>query len=165
MELLQKLGIDGKLLLAQVINFLVLAFVLYKLAYRPLLKVLDKRSKTIARSLADAKRVEEQLKASKEERDRLFAETQRANETLMAQAHQQAEQLRHSMLAETKTELDALRARTQQEVGAMKARVLDEAKGELADLVVAASAKVLGEKVTTEKDRVLAEAALKDLTQ
>ena len=46
-ELFSKLGIDWKLLIAQIINFLVLLFVLYKFAYRPILSMLEKRTKKI----------------------------------------------------------------------------------------------------------------------
>lgn len=165
MELLHQLGIDGKLLLAQIINFIVLAFVLYKLAYRPLLRLLDKRSRSIEQSLADAKKVQEQLAASTAERDRLLTETERASETMLVQARTQAEQLRAQMLTKTKEELAVVQQRAAQDAVAAKARVLEEAKRDLADLVVAASAKVLGEKMTAEKDKELAERAIHQLAR
>ncbi len=165
MELLQQLGINGKLLLAQIINFVVLVFVLYKLAYKPLLRLLDKRSTSIAQSLADAKNVQEQLAASTAERDRLLIETERASEAMLAQARTQAEQLRAQMLVKTKEDLAIVQKRAAEDAEAEKARVLDEAKRDLADIVVSASAKVLGEKMTAEKDRELAERAIHQLAQ
>lgn len=165
MELLQQLGINGKLLLAQVINFVVLAFVLYKLAYKPLLRLLDKRSKTIAQSLSDAKKVQEQLTASTAERDRLLSETERASEAMLVQARTQAEQLRAQMLVKAKEDLAVEQKRAAQEAEAEKARVFNEAKRDLADLVVSASAKVLGEKMTAAKDKELAERTIHQLAQ
>lgn len=165
MELLHQLGIDGKLLLAQIINFVVLAFVLYKLAYKPLLRLLDKRSQSIAQSLTDAKKVQEQLAASTAERDRLLTETESASEAMLVQARTQAEQLRAQMLAKTKEDLALIQKRAAQDAEAAKARVLEEAQGDLADLVVAASARVLGEKMTAEKDRELAERAIHRLAR
>mgnify|MGYP001588456271 CR=1 FL=1 len=62
MELISKLGIDWKLLVAQIVNFFILLFVLYKFAYKPVLEMLEKRSKTIEKGIHDAKASEERLK-------------------------------------------------------------------------------------------------------
>ena len=63
-ELLNKLGIDYKLLIAQIINFLVLLFVLWKFAYGPILAILEKRQKKIEKGLADAEAAEKRLEES-----------------------------------------------------------------------------------------------------
>lgn len=47
MDFLDKLGIDWKLFLAQLINFVVLLFILYRFLYKPVIKMLDKRKKEI----------------------------------------------------------------------------------------------------------------------
>lgn len=55
------LGLDIKLLLAQIINFLLLWFLLSKFVYKPVLKLLDDRKKKIATSLTNAKKIEDKL--------------------------------------------------------------------------------------------------------
>ena len=62
MELLSKLGIDWKLLLAQVVNFGILLGVLTVFVYRPLLDLLDARRERIAKAMEDAGRIEGQKK-------------------------------------------------------------------------------------------------------
>ena len=54
MELLNSLGINAKLLIAQIVNFLILLFVLYKFAYGPVLRMLDERTKKIEKGMKDA---------------------------------------------------------------------------------------------------------------
>ena len=61
MELLHKLGIDWRLLIAQLINFSVLLFVLYKFLYHPILNILEKRRKQIEENDIRTKSLEEKL--------------------------------------------------------------------------------------------------------
>ena len=72
MELITKLGIDWKLLIAQVINFFILLFVLHRFAYRPILKMLKKRTDTIDKSLSDVKQIEKNLAESNQKKDELL---------------------------------------------------------------------------------------------
>ncbi len=58
MELLNTLGINGWLLLWQIILFLVLLFLLKTFAYGPILQALDERETRLKKGLTDAKRAE-----------------------------------------------------------------------------------------------------------
>src|SRR3989338_6525968 len=62
MELLTKLGIDYRLLIAQLINFVILLAVLYRFLYKPVLKLLHERSTKIEDGLKNAEAVEATLK-------------------------------------------------------------------------------------------------------
>ena len=58
-DLISQLGIDAKLLIAQVINFVVLLVVLYAFAYKPILKMLHKRTEKIEAGSKNAEKVEQ----------------------------------------------------------------------------------------------------------
>jgi F-type H+-transporting ATPase subunit b len=58
-DLISKLGIDWKLLAAQVFNFFILLFLLRKFVYKPVLDMLNKRKNIISRSIKEAKKIEE----------------------------------------------------------------------------------------------------------
>jgi len=58
METLSSLGIDLKILLAQLVNFGILIFLLSKFLYKPVLKMLDQRKKKIAESIKKAEEIE-----------------------------------------------------------------------------------------------------------
>ena len=60
-ELIQTFHIDWKLLIAQLINFAIVLFVLWKFAIKPLSKTMDKRTNDIEKSIDDAKKIEENL--------------------------------------------------------------------------------------------------------
>jgi F-type H+-transporting ATPase subunit b len=61
MEALANLGIDWKLLVAQVVNFAVVLLVLKRFAYQPMLKLLDERTAKIEKGLADAENAGKKL--------------------------------------------------------------------------------------------------------
>ena len=73
MDLIDKLGIDLKLLIAQIVNFVILLVILTKLIYKPLLKLLDDRKKMIAKTVDDSKRIEDRLAAIEADRDKVLA--------------------------------------------------------------------------------------------
>jgi len=56
MKLLQALGLDIRILSAQLINFAVLLFVLWRFGYKPILKFLDDRKDQIEKGVDDAKK-------------------------------------------------------------------------------------------------------------
>ena len=47
MDLLQDLGVDGPKLIAQLINFAIVLFVLWRFAYKPVLEMLENRRQKI----------------------------------------------------------------------------------------------------------------------
>ena len=73
-SLLTQLGIDWKLLIAQIINFLVLLAILYKFLYKPVFKILHDREEKIEKSLRQAERIEKNLFESEAEKSKIVAE-------------------------------------------------------------------------------------------
>ena len=61
-ELIEKLGINWKIFLAQVVNFVILLFVLKKIAFDPFLKTLEERNKKVKEIEDREKEIEERLK-------------------------------------------------------------------------------------------------------
>src|SRR3989344_8353758 len=66
MEILKQFGINPVLLAAQVVNFLILLFILKKFLYKPILKVLDERKRKIEESLNNATEIERKLSQTNE---------------------------------------------------------------------------------------------------
>src|SRR5688572_23902059 len=54
-------GFNTSLFISQVISFLIVAFLLHRFAYKPILKVLEQRREEIAQSLANAEQIKKQL--------------------------------------------------------------------------------------------------------
>lgn len=155
MEALANLGIDGKLFLAQAVNFLILLFVLRRFAYKPMLEFLEKRTERIEQGLQDAEAAKVKLseveKESKEALDAARAEAR----SLVAAAEESAKKRDQERLAETEARVKKLLSDAETKISEDRAKMLDQAKGELAETVVLAVEKILGEKIDAAKEKEL----------
>src|SRR3989344_4827591 len=157
--LLEAFGIDWKLLLAQALNFGVLAFMLTKFLFKPMFRVLDERVEKArgieigAKEIADARESMEQWQAEQEAAVRAKADV------VLREATEAADARKREMLARTEEELVLLRERTRREIEQERARVFEEAQGELSGLALAAAERVLGREVNrSDTERLVQEA-------
>lgn len=158
MELLSKLGIDWKVLIAQIVNFAILAFVLFKLVYKPLFATLDKRSSIIEKGMHDAKAAEEKLASvQKMEHERLI-EAKKEVARLIEEAKHAAEEVKKDLLATAKKQSEELLERAHAQIQEEKTAMIQEAKSELVQLIVHASGKVMGKEFSAEDQKRLTHA-------
>jgi F-type H+-transporting ATPase subunit b len=105
---MEQLGIQPSLLLAQIVNFAIIAFVLTKLLYKPILSMLEKRKQEIQDGLAltEKMRLEEEKMKAKHEK---FMETARTDaRDILEKAKKEAQEEEKRILAEAHTEATAL---------------------------------------------------------
>lgn len=162
-ELVSKLGIDWKLLLAQIVNFAVLFWLLKRFAFGPLGSFLRERSKKIEKGLKDADFVSAQRKNLKTLKAKMMAEGQKEVQTMMAEARVRSQAEADAMFEKAKLRKDDLVSEARRQIQEEKEHALKEAKQELGRLVLFATEKVLREKVDKVKDREIVDKALKDL--
>ncbi|GMO64308.1 MAG: hypothetical protein Nk1A_0570 [Endomicrobiia bacterium] len=86
MEIIQKFGLEIKLLLFQIVNFLIIAFILKKFLYIPLKKILDERKYKIKQSLLESNNTKIILENAKEERKKLLSEAKNNADILIESA-------------------------------------------------------------------------------
>jgi F-type H+-transporting ATPase subunit b len=135
---------------AQVLNFIVLVWLLKRYLYKPILKAIDVREKRIAAELADA--AAKQAAAKKEhddfqEKNRAFDEQRKA---LLAKATDEAKAELERLLAEARKAGDELRAKQLSALQGERAR-FGEAIGRLAgEEVFGIARKALGDLASTD---------------
>src|SRR3989338_11410320 len=105
MELIEKLGIDWRLLLAQIVNFLILLFVLTKFAFRPLIKMLDGRAEKIQKSLENAQKIEKNLEEANKQKEAIILEARHGAQDIISQTKKESEDLRQKLGVETQNEI------------------------------------------------------------
>ena len=102
------LGISISQLLTQVISFLILFFLLYKLAYGPLIKMLDSRSAKIKESLDAAERAKESVKESEDKIQAEISKARQEGQKLIADAREAASRIRDQEIKKAKEESELL---------------------------------------------------------
>lgn len=162
-ELFSKLGIDWKLLVANTITFFVVLWLLRKFAYRPLMEVMDKRRQTISDGLTNAEKAQQELQAVRQEKEKILAETRQSSMQMLQAATHDADIRRQELLAKAEADSRAMLDKTKQQMRAEQQKMMDQAKGQLADLVVAATSKVVAEQLDDKLQHKLADRAVKEL--
>ncbi|OGL79455.1 ATP synthase F0 subunit B [Candidatus Uhrbacteria bacterium RIFCSPHIGHO2_12_FULL_57_11] len=144
MELLEKLGIDGRLLLWQVINFAILFVVLRKFAYRPILEILRKRAETIQKGFEDAEKAKAALHDAREEREKIIREARKQASAILNDAEQSGREIRELESQKTKEQVKMMIESGKSDVAREREGMLKEAKKEIGALVALGVDKVVG---------------------
>ncbi len=152
---MEKLGINLGFLVSQIINFGVLAVVLYLLLYKRVLAMLSQRKERIARSMADVDAAREAAAKAQQEYDRKVAEAQRKAQEIIGQAAQQGEQTRSGIVADAQREAEAIRQKARDEAAQEKTHILAEVQSQIASLSMLATERVLGQAMDEGMQRQL----------
>jgi F-type H+-transporting ATPase subunit b len=102
MEMIQNFGLETKLFLFQLINFLIIVFILKKFLFNPLKKMLDERRRKIEQSLQDAQNAKLALENAGEEKKKILADAKVGADKLMASVKATADEAKEKTLAEAK---------------------------------------------------------------
>ena len=161
MELLSNLGIDWRLIIAQLINFTVLMAVLYKFLYKPVLKLLHERTSRIEDGLKNAEVVEKKLREATALYDAKISEARAATQKMLEATRKESEALKAELTASAQNEAAKIIEAGRVRLAVEKEKIMHEAEHELSDLVAQATSHVLGQAVTPEIDRRLIDEAVK----
>jgi F-type H+-transporting ATPase subunit b len=160
MELFAKLGIDWRLLIAQLVNFVILFSALTFLLYKPLIGVLEKRQKKIADSLKDAERIGEELRSAQDKSLAILSEARGEAGKVVAVAQAAADRVRSEALDKARAEVAALVANGKNQLIAERDAMVNDVRVVAAELIAEATQKVIGEKMNDAKDKHLIEKIL-----
>ena len=161
-ELFSKLGIDWRLLAAQLINFLILLFVLRRFAYKPILKLLDERRQKIADGLANAQKAKSNLEEAEKERQEIIATAKKGAAEIISLAEAAAQKNREETLKEAKTGVEKIVAEARKQIESEKSKMIGEIKSEISGLVMLAAEKTASIKLDDKKDKELIEKIIKE---
>ena len=155
MDILNNLGINPIFLLAQIVNFIVLAWLLGALLYKPVLKMLDERRAKIEKGLEDARAAETARANAEAERQSVLDAARAEAQKLRAEANQQAEQAAAKIKADAQLEAEKIKADALSGLSAERDKMLSELRGQIAALAIAASSKLIGESLDRQRQEAL----------
>ncbi len=158
------LGVNGTLFVAQLVNFTIIFFVLWRWVFKPIAGHLAERTQKIEQSLKDAALIREQKEVftSWQAEQMKLARVEAAE--IVGNAKQEAELLKSEILTKAKEEQQAIIASGHALLEREQEHMLVEAEQKLASLVVLATEKVLREKLTNESDAKLVAHAVQAVT-
>jgi F-type H+-transporting ATPase subunit b len=144
-------------IIVSALNFIVLLVILSIFALGPLRRMLAERRSRIEEGLRDAEQARRDRESAESERVAALQEARREANEILARAQKVAQESRDTDIAATKAELERLRERASAEIEAEKQRAIGELRTEVADLALRAASQVVGETMTSERERKLVE--------
>ncbi|HNS51430.1 MAG TPA: F0F1 ATP synthase subunit B [Anaerolineae bacterium] len=152
---MEALGINLGYLVSQLVNFTLLVVLLYFVAYKPILRMLDERSARIKKGLEDAETAAKRAAEMEQEFERRMGEARKQGQELVAQATQLSERARQEILDKAREEARGLVDKAKEEIDLERDAAIGELRQQVAELSLAISQKVLGESLDEEAQRRL----------
>ncbi len=149
------LNIEPGLLIWTIITFILLLFVLRKVAWNPLLSALEQRESSIRESLEESQRARQEAQALLEENQRQLAEANRESARIIEQGREEAERVKASITDQARQEGQRMVEDARRQIAQEQQAAVLSLKGTTADLVFQATERLLGTAVTNEDNRRL----------
>lgn len=148
-RLMGTFGVQSELLIAQILNFCLVTYLLYRFAIKPTLKTVEERQKKIAEGLQYAESMKQQLASAENERLQILKQAQEEAQALLAKTKLEGEQYWQAQkkVADEKVEQIVSQARNAMEVE--HRNLLNETKAEVSTVVVETTERLL-QKVLTD---------------
>ena len=161
---LANLGINLPTLLAQIVNFVILFGLLYLVAYKPIMRMLDQRSGKIKESMERTELIKEQAAHAEEEAEKRIEAASKEGQELVARAVRTGEEVRQQSQQEARQQAESLIGRARLEIQRERDEAIDELRKEFADLTILAAGKVIDRSLDKEAHRQLIDKVLEEST-
>ena len=156
------LGVNLPLLVAFIINFIVLFVMLRIFLYKPVLKMLDERSKRAKEGMELAEATKKEYEQAKIEVQKQIEKGRQEAQTIIAQAMQVGERLKEESRQEATKQAQTIVDRTRTELEAERDKIVGDLRREFVDIAISAAEKVIKETLDKEKHRKLIEVTLQE---
>ncbi len=160
-ELIKTFHIETGLVIAQLVNFAIVLFVLYKFAYKPVLRTLNDRTKKIEKGVEDAKTAKKKLEEVTEKEKAILIEAKKEAQEIIKRSEEEAKKNAEAIAQEAKSQTEKILEDAKKMIEHEKTKMMGEVKSEIAELVVLTTEKLISEKIDIEKDKKLIESMIK----
>lgn len=164
-EIFHTFGIKPEFFLAQAVNFVVVAALLWFFAFKPVLSTIEERKRQIEQGLKDAAEIKQKLASTQQENLAAIQKAQQEASAIIESARKTAKELAdREAKAATERAADLI-AKAQQAVELEHKKMLQEARGEIVRLVIQTTQAVLAKELTESDRSRFSEAASRELTK
>ena len=163
-KITETFGISWPFILAQMLNFTLVAFLLWKFAFKPVLATLDERQRKIASGLEYADEMKAKLEAVQQESIATAKKSQVEATRIIEEARKSAKEFFEKQTQETAAKAGDILAKAEQAIELEKKKMLAEARTEIARLVVETTQRVLSKELSEADRSRYNESAARELT-
>jgi F-type H+-transporting ATPase subunit b len=157
------LGLNAKLFLAQLINFAIVLFILWKWVFTPVAKKLQERTDRIEKSMNDADRIAKEKKEFEQWRQAELSKARKEASEIVDKSQTEALKVKDELLKQAKEDQQKIVDQSRKQIEQEKQQALQSAKADLADIVTDATEKILRKKLDLKTDQQLVKESLADI--
>lgn len=138
---------------AQIINFLILLFILGKFAYKPLMKVLDERRERVANDLETAEKTRVEAEALKAQYSKQLADAREEANAILDKANKAGQKVHDDYMAQAQAEKDQMMTAAKQTIADEKDQALTDVRAQVITLATEIASKVVDQKLNSAADQ------------
>ena len=148
---------NGFWILIAAVNFIFFLVVLQQFAFGPVTRILAERRDRIEQGLRDADAARKEREETALDRNRVLSDARHEANEIIQRAQKGTEEARARDLEAAHDEIERLRQQAAAEIEAERQRALADVRAQIADLALRAAGRVVGETMTSERERRLVE--------
>jgi len=155
---------DPGTVLWTVITFIVLAGLLAKFAWKPLLTTLQERERTIRESLEQAQKARAEGEETLRRNQEILSQARRETAAILEQGKREAETLRSEILAQARKEAQDLVEQGKRQVQFEQKQAMEQLRRQVADLAIHAAERLIARSLDDSAQRQLVDDYVRGLT-
>lgn len=157
--------VDLKLgtILAQMLNFFILVWILKRFAYKPLLETMQQRKDQIVNDLANAEQARIEAEQIKADYAAQIANARQEAQEIVEKAHHQAELNTSEQLVAVRAQIEYEKDRAREDIVNERNRAMNSLRNDVVSLSVAMAGKVVAKDMNSETNTKLIEDAIRQL--
>jgi F-type H+-transporting ATPase subunit b len=158
-------GWNWKLFLSQVISFCIVAYLLQRFAYKPILAVLEERRRRIEEGQLNAEKIKKELAEAEKRYQEIITKANADGQKMIDEARESSAHLADRKQQEAIASAEQIITKAREAAAQEHERTMESLKRELGRLVVETTAKVTDKVLTPEDQRRLQEETARQLAR
>jgi len=155
------LGLSLSSFIIQLITFILVLLLLKKFAFKPIIRILDKRHQVIEDGVKLGEEMEKQREHLKEEELKIIAEARHQADRIIETGHKEAREIVREAEKSAKVKADSMMVDAEQRIKEETAQARRKLEKDIVGLVSEATETIVEEKVDAKKDAALIDKAMK----
>ncbi len=154
---------DTQMVILTWVTFGIVAALLYKIAWKPILSGLEAREEKIRKSVDDAEAARKALEDIEQTRSKIIADTEKETKGMIANARDEAAKAASQVEANAHEKVKIMYENAERDIDALKNKAISELRREQADLVLSLAGRLVSENLDNDKNRELTDRLIAQL--
>lgn len=139
--------------LSQLCASVVLFFLMYKLAWKPIKKILDQRSEYEQSRLSEAEALKKENEELNEQAKNAIIEANKSAETIVKNAREEGLSIKDELVTQGKEQSKQMMENAQRDIELQRSKMMEEMHEEIVDAALLATEKMLQSKINSKSDK------------